>query len=115
MQALVLLPEWECNACTATMKISRGCVTDATNPITLDGELMVRCPRRPLLDRPDHIRELFWLYSNYVEGILPQRGGLDDQPVKLMASIRLLKGAQDEAQREKTETDRKRSTRMSNY
>lgn len=75
---------------------------------------MVRCPRRPLLDRPDYFQELFWLYSNYSEGILPQKGGLDDQPSKLMASIRVLKGTQEEAQREKTEADRKRSARA-NY
>jgi hypothetical protein len=110
---MVLLPEWECGTCTALQKQMRGCEEEATKPIELDGEPQLRCPRRPLLERPVYFDELFWLYSNYTSGILPEAGGLVNQPAKLMAMLRCLKSAKSAAEREKDEREnRKRAAQQ---
>lgn len=109
MHAMVLLPEWDCRTCTEAQQESRGCHEPATQPVELDGEKLTRCPRRVLLDRPDYFSELFWLHSNYSNGILPESGGLADQPHKLMASIRTLIRARQEAEDEKDEREKRRA------
>lgn len=109
MQAMVLLPEWECHTCTEAQKESRGCIAPATQPAEFDGVKLTRCPRRPLLDQYRYFSELFWLHSNYSNGILPESGGLEDQPHKLMASIRTLIRARQEAEAEKDDREKRRS------
>lgn len=108
MQALVLLPDWQCATCTANQKVSRGCEDDATKPVTLDGEVMVRCPRRIMLDRPHWLNEVWWLYSKYVDGIFPEHGGLSDQPAKYLAVVRLLEATKTAADSEKDQREKKR-------
>jgi len=97
MYAMVLLPEWECHTCTEELQAK------------FNDRLLARCPRRPLLDRPTYFTELFWLYSNYSNGILPESGGLDDQPHKLMASIRTLIRARQDAESEKDDREKRRT------
>jgi hypothetical protein len=108
MQALVLLPDWQCATCTAAQKVSRGCEDIATKPVELDGELQQRCPRRVLLDRPAWIGEVWWLYSKYVDGIFPEHGGLNDQPAKFIAVARLLEVTKSAADGEKEQREKKR-------
>lgn len=105
---MVLLPEWQCETCTALQKEMRGCTEEATKPVELDGEKQLRCPRRILLDEPRYISEVWWLYSKYVDGILPEHGGLYDQPAKFLAVVRLLDGAKSAATSEKEEQDKRR-------
>lgn len=108
MLALVLLPEWQCDTCTALQKEHRGCTEDATRPTPMDGEKLLRCPRRILLDQPTLIHEVWWLYSRYVDGMLPEHGGLYDQPAKFLAVVRLLEDAKSAATSEKEQTDARR-------
>lgn len=109
MQVLILKPDWQCSTCTAALKIQRGCDTDATKPLELDGEKQMRCPRRMLLDYTAYMNEVWWLYGNYKEGILPEHGGLYDQPAKLLAVIRVLDSTKSAANSEKEEIDRRKA------
>jgi hypothetical protein len=108
MQALVLLPQWDCQTCTAVQKVKRGCTEDATHPVEMDGEKQLRCPRRLLLDKPEFVTEIWWLYSKYVEGILPEHGGLYDQPAKFLAVMRVLDSARAAADSEKDQQEQRR-------
>lgn len=108
MQAMILLPEWQCHTCTEGQQAARGCNSEATQPAEFHGEKLLRCPRRVLLDRPRYFNELFWLHSNYSSGILPESGGLENQPHKLMASIRTLIRARQEADDEKENREKRR-------
>jgi hypothetical protein len=114
MQALVLLPEWQCHTCTAAQQLQRGCITDATKPIELDGEKQVRCPRRMMLDEPQFISEVWWLYSKYTDGILPEHGGLYDQPARFIAVVRLLDNVKASATSEQEDRDKRRRAIQAN-
>ena len=109
MYSLVLLEDWDCSTCTSFQKKNRGCTEDALKPIVMDDEELMRCPRRPLLDDPIWYDELFWLYGNYKSGILPEPGGLQAQPHKLMEAIRTLDRAQKAANGEKEEGDKRKA------
>jgi hypothetical protein len=111
---MVLLPEWQCHTCTPVQKQTRGCNEDATSPLILDEEPQLRCPRRPLLDRPVYFDELFWLYSNFDNGILPEAGGLSRQPNKLMAAIRCLKSAKRAAEDERDAREKRKRSAQAN-
>jgi hypothetical protein len=62
-----------------------------------------------LLDDPEKFNELFWLLSNYTSGILPEGGGLEDQPHRFVASIRLLQRARKDAEEEREEREKRRT------
>jgi hypothetical protein len=98
--ALELLPERICSTCTSLKKRTYGCETDATQILELDGVRLLRCPRRPLLDDPQLYGEVFWLYRSYKKGYLPNSGGLDDQPAKYMAYVKVIDRALDFCQQE---------------
>lgn len=107
MYSLILLPEWDCETCTAAQKVARGCEAPARQRLELDGEVVTRCPRRPLLDTPQWLDELFWLYSNYTKGILPDGGTLLTNPAKLVDAFRVLSGAIALAETERDERERR--------
>lgn len=103
MFALELLPEFQCNTCTTLQRKERGCASDRVIPIELDGEELVRCPSRPLLDDPMLYSELFWLYRSYKEGHMPEAStlGLYGQPHRLLRMFRVIDGAFSDLQAEK--------------
>lgn len=85
MLAVELLPELDCSTCTASQQKARGCITDAPTPHELPGGIVTkRCPRRPLLDDPELFSEVFWSHQLFKRGILPEDGGLLNQPGKLV-------------------------------
>lgn len=77
----------------------------------MDGEELLRCPRRPLLEDPEFFSELFWNYKAFQRGFLPNAGGLEDQPVMLMDSFRVLEQALDLCEAQKREKEARRSRR----
>jgi hypothetical protein len=79
-------------ACTAQQKVIRGCVQDAPENyrLNIEGEVHLRCPRRPILDDPAFYRELFWLYRQKEKGYLVNHGGLDDLPTFLADAFRVI-------------------------
>lgn len=109
MLALDLLPEFQCDTCTAHQKLSRGCETDAPIPLELDGETLFRCPRRPLLENSSLYADLFWLYQSHKEGHLPESTnlGLLGQPNKLLQMFRVIDGAFADLREEKEEQRRR--------
>jgi hypothetical protein len=67
-----------------------GCEGGATLPLTIDGEQDFTCPRRPLLDDPAPYNELFSYANALQSGILPDDGGLQSQPHRLMQLVKLV-------------------------
>lgn len=114
MQAIILLPDWQCSTCTANQKLARGCETDAKQPVELDGEKLKRCPRRMLLDQPIYAGEIWWLYSRYSDGMLPEHGGLYDQPAKYLAVVRLLETVRAAADSENEQKEKRRKAIQAN-
>ena len=108
MYALVLLPEWDCTTCTAAQKTFRGCEAPARGRLELRGEVLERCPRRPLLDAPQFWAEVFWLYQNWSKGILPDGSTLRTNPAKLIEVIRHMDDAMAEAKLEREEREQRR-------
>lgn len=58
--------------------------------MTIGGIETFRCPLRLFLDAPGDMTELLWYYNRYKQGMLPEVGGLDDQPAVLMAQFRVI-------------------------
>ena len=108
MQALVLLPDWDCRACTVAQKLARGCEAPARQRLELDGVVVERCPRRPLLDNPRWLNEVFWLYSNWSKGILPDGSTLHTNPALLTEAIRAIDDAMHEAKIERDQREQRR-------
>lgn len=72
----------------------RGCEGNALQPIVMveAGERIewTECPRRPIKDDPQGYGELFVLAGAYERGMLPEDGGLQSQPYRVMRLIRLV-------------------------
>jgi len=105
------MPERNCLACTDRQKITRGCDTDAKEITTIDGDALTRCPRRPLLDKPQRFGYLFWLYRQKEKGYLPERGGLNDQPAKYLAYMGIIDRALDFCTSEKQKKEERQRRR----
>ncbi len=56
----------------------------------MDGEDILTCPRRWIKDEPEASTNCFWLYRRYDKGQLPEDGGLQSQPSKLMQVFRVM-------------------------
>jgi hypothetical protein len=104
--AVELLPQRECSKCTANQKVQWGCDRDAKVVLKIDDEEMRRCPRRPILDDPDFYVEFFWLYQNYKRGVLPEDGGINSQPVKLVELFKVTDQALALCERERERRDK---------
>lgn len=106
------MPERNCGTCTDRRKIAWGCTTDAKEKAFLDGEPLLRCPRRPLLDDPESIGYIFWLYRQKEKGYLPEPGGLNDQPAIFVQYMTIIDRALDFCREEqrKREEQSKRGT-----
>ena len=70
-----------------------GCDKPAKQKVYLEGELLLRCPKREFLNNPEDISELLWYYSSFKKGVLPDRGGLLDQPAKMMECFKVIDNA----------------------
>jgi hypothetical protein len=89
-----LLPERKCNECTDRKKVAWGCTAAPKEKLTFDGEVMDRCPLRPALDHTNAVNDLLWYYSNFnKKGVLPEPGGLLDQPAVMLEVFRVFDGA----------------------
>lgn len=98
-----MLPERNCQTCTSVKKELWGCAKDAVEHVEIDGEVFKRCPRLPLLRNPELYSELFWLYSNYKRGILPDSGALYDQSAKYIFLMRYIESVLSECEAYKAE------------
>ena len=76
--------------------------------VEFNGERLTRCPRRPLLDDPTLWGEVFWLYQNYSNGILPEGSALNSNPHKLVQALRVITDAKNAAQSEREDRERRK-------
>lgn len=107
MLAVLVLPDWDCNRCTAQQKAVRGCFTDAPfGGMKFDGEKVLRCPRRPILEDPEKYASIFEAYRSYMKGQFPDPGPLNAQSHRYVVYMRTMEDAVDEAQRDKERRDR---------
>lgn len=90
-----------------------GCETDSPRPLFIDGQELWRCPRRPFLEETGLYSQLFWFYKQFLNGFLPEDGGLNSQPNKLMEAFHIIANAVADGEREKKEMERRRQNRIS--
>lgn len=109
MLATILLPERDCATCTGPQKKQWGCNGGATLSLEFDGEVQDTCPRRPFFDNPQFYNDLFFLYTNYQRGILPEEGSLLSQPHRALVLLRKMEGAQAAAQDEQQKQEQKQA------
>lgn len=96
----MLLPERDCQKCTALMQRERGCESDAPIPMVLDGAEIKRCPRRPIKENPRGIETVLLAYRSYIRGYLPDPGSLQDQGYRYVRSMQIVDMAVTEAEAE---------------
>lgn len=101
MLAVLVLPDWDCNRCTAQQKRVRGCFTDSPTPMKFDGERVKRCPRRPLLEEPDRYASIFAAYRSYMKGQFPDPGPLHAQAHPFVVYMQIVEDAVAEAEKDR--------------
>ncbi len=115
--ALSLLPERNCATCTRQEEW--GCHAEETSedhpdggkvwlrpawmPLTIDNELVWRCPRRPLLDDPAYWKRLLFHYSLYKDGHLPDEGAVSSQSFKALSLFGVIGDATSECEQDKAD------------
>lgn len=87
-----------CHDCNETQKKFRGCHGQPVQPYLIDGKPIDRCIAKYL---PPAIKEYIRYYGYYKKGFLPFRGGISEQPVKLLDIIDILEAAEIKMQKEK--------------
>lgn len=113
MYAVELLG-YDCTRCTAQQQVIRGCVEDSpeSHALIINGVTHRRCPRRPILDDPEHYKEMFWLYRQKEKGYLTDDGGLMGQANYVVESFKVIDDALARVaaeQKAKDELKRKRA------
>ena len=72
-------------------------------PLTIDGEMVWRCPRRPILDDPAYWRKLLFHYGLFHDGHLPDQGAVSDQSFKAMSLFGIIDDVMAECERERAD------------
>lgn len=80
------------------MKLQWNCETDAPKPFDFFGEQLSRCPRRPFLDEPELLSEVFEAYHWYKQGLLPSPGTWYDQTDAFVTMMGAVDAAVSEAE-----------------
>lgn len=114
MVAIELLPERDCDKCTTAKQARWGCEGEEKgqppeHPVIFDGEPIMRCPRRPVLDDPEGIATALWSWQDRERGFLPNPGGIGDQPAKLVQAWRVIDNATSKTRETKLEQSRARA------
>lgn len=84
-----------------------GCESPAPVPLLIAGEEHWRCPRRPILDQPQLFGELFWMYRQIEQGILPDPGGIFDQANQFVECWAIIDSTLSECYEEKARQARR--------
>jgi hypothetical protein len=69
--------------------------------LELEGERVMRCLRRPLLDDPQFYGYVLNASGHYQRGLLPGPGGVLDQPALLMSYLAVVEAARLDFQSQK--------------
>lgn len=82
-----------CHNCNEAQKKFRGCFGNPVQPYLIDGKPADRCVVKLLpVEMKDYIR----YYEYYKKGLLPFRGGISEQPAKLLDIFDILEAAEME-------------------
>lgn len=83
----------------------------AALPLTIDGEEVWRCPRRPLKDAPAYWAELMDAYDLFKRGHLPDPGHVSEQSARGLTLLRLTDQMVESCRQERIERERTRAAR----
>lgn len=72
-------------------------------PLEIDGEMVWRCPRRPLKDAPEYWSRLLFFFSHFQEGHLPDDGAISSQSHKAMIMFGVIQDVLAEVEKDKAE------------
>ena len=87
-----------CHDCNDAQKKFRGCFCNPVQPYFIDRKPIDRCIAKLL---PIEIKDYIRYYEYYKKGHLPFKGGISEQPVKLLDIFDILESAEIEAQKKK--------------
>lgn len=87
-----------CRDCNDAQKKFRGCFGKPVQPYLIDGKPASMCVAKLL---PSEIKDYIRYYGYYRKGYLPFRGGISEQPVKMLEIFEILESAEVEVQRNK--------------
>ena len=88
----------DCHNCNEHQKKFRGCYGNPVQPYLIDGKPADRCVAKML---PIEVKEYIKYYGYYKKGFLPFRGGVSEQPAKLLDIFDILESAEAEAMKNK--------------
>lgn len=77
----------------------------------LDGEDLLRCPRRPILDNPEFYSRLFGRYRHYQKGHFFEEGAIGSQPALLMECFDVMDQTLDVVENYRREQEAKKRAR----
>lgn len=80
------------------MKLQWFCESDSPKPFDFFGEKLSRCPRRPFLDEPELLTEVFEAYHWYKQGLLPSPGTWYDQTASFVELMSVVDAAVSEGE-----------------
>ena len=95
--AAVLLPKWDCDTCNASLQKIRGCGYPGTTATVMDKKKLSTCPRYFIKREGRAFNKIATAYDNMQRGFLPEEGGINDQPAKLMEAVEHFQAGLNEA------------------
>lgn len=105
-----LFPERDCRSCTDYNKVLWGCEGGALMPMAILGEMSDVCIARPWLDDWAVYGYVFQRYNGYKRGFLPDEGGLNSQPCKLVEMFAVIEEALANCEKERERRRKARDT-----
>ena len=96
MKARSFLPDWDCAKCTAGMKKVRGCYEEGKNMTLLGDDKVSSCPLRYVRDNRATFNHLLKQYRFFDKGLMPEVGGLGDQPASFVEAMEHIGAAASE-------------------
>ncbi len=88
-----------CRNCNEQQKKFRGCYGKPVQPYLIDGKPADMCVAKLL---PPDIKYYIRYYEYYKKGLLPFRGSISEQPVKLLDIFDILESAEIEVSKRKS-------------
>lgn len=96
----MIAPQLDCFTCTHSQKVARGCETEAKTAYKYGDDTFKRCPRRIFYEEMEGYNDLIWSYVNFRDrSIMPDAGGMMDQPNDWVEMIQVIDGAFNEGQK----------------
>lgn len=83
-----MLPKYDCATCGTRDKQTRGCIKKVRQPKTPEGDDPINyCYKVFSRDNPALYSDLLLLHANWSKGIMPNAGGVYDQPALIPEAL----------------------------